>query len=94
METLIESTRDFEPDLDGLSEFDRSTIVEKINECISLFTTQQFDIDHQFHQPRLSLGLQGYDSSLYTFPVLSTLSLFRLQHRKTMVLMTVVQDLR
>ncbi len=74
METLIESTRDFETDLGLLNETERATAIEKINVCISQSLTQPLDIAHEFHQPRLSLDLQGYDSSLYIFQVLPTLS--------------------
>jgi hypothetical protein len=74
METLIESTRDFEIDLGRLSAVDRDATIEKINTCVRQYLTQPSNIDPAFHQPRLSSDIQGYDSSLYAFQVLPTLS--------------------
>jgi mRNA-degrading endonuclease RelE of RelBE toxin-antitoxin system len=70
VDVLIESTSSFEQDLDKLSKDERTITVKKINECTSLFPTQEADgyrkLDPNIH--RLS-DLNGYESSLYTLRV-------------------------
>ncbi|KAM3090755.1 hypothetical protein ACKFKG_28115 [Phormidesmis sp. 146-35] len=59
MDILIESTKSFEKDLDGLSEDDKATTVNKINECVSLFPTQKADVDRQLRLEQEHSQKQG-----------------------------------
>jgi hypothetical protein len=69
MDVLIEATKDFEQDLDNLNQASRSTVIEKINHCASLFPAQKVDGYRNLHQLPLSIDLNGYDSSLYTLEI-------------------------
>jgi hypothetical protein len=65
---LVEATKSFEKDLDGLSNDEKAITVEKINDCVSLFPTQKSDVYRKLRPFPLS-GLNGYESSLYTLKV-------------------------
>ncbi len=69
MDVLIESTKSFEKDLDGLGADEKSVAIQTINECVSLFPTQKANLYHQLqHLPLLS-DLNGYESSLYALKI-------------------------
>ncbi|KAM3101281.1 hypothetical protein ACKFKF_09010 [Phormidesmis sp. 146-12] len=57
-----------------MSEDDKATTVNKINECVSLFPTQEADVYRQLRRLSLPSGLNGYESSLYTLGVSQKLS--------------------
>lgn len=69
VDILIESTRGFEADLQQLSLAERENIEKKIDNCASLFLTNQAlmygDLEH-LPFPR---QLDGYDSSLYALSI-------------------------
>lgn len=69
MDVLIESTKSFETDLDKLSEDEKTTTVKQINDFASLFPNQKSDGYRKLQRIPLSLGLNGYNSSLYTLKV-------------------------
>ena len=69
MDILIESTRNFEQDLERLSNEEKAITVKKINDCASLFPTQKVDVYRKLRRLSLLSGLNGYESSLYTFKV-------------------------
>ncbi|MEH2061275.1 MAG: hypothetical protein V7K50_03230 [Nostoc sp.] len=69
VDVLIESTRGFEKDIAKLSEEEKATAIQKINDCASLFPTQKGDVYRKLRRlPQLSY-LNGYESSLYTLRV-------------------------
>ena len=69
MDILIESTRNFEQDLERLSNEEKAITVKKINDCASLFPTQKVDVYRKLRRLSLLLGLNGYESSLCTLKV-------------------------
>lgn len=75
MDVLIEATRGFEKDLDRLSEDEKALAIQKINNCASLFPTQQAEVYNQLSRLPLVSDLNGYDSSLYTLKVSQELRL-------------------
>jgi hypothetical protein len=66
MDILIESTKRFETDLANLSAADRSSTIQKINDCASLFSTNKADVYRKLRRLRIPPNLNGYESSLYT----------------------------
>lgn len=69
MDILIESTKNFEKDLAELNQGERAAVVEKINDCTSLFTTHKAAVYRKlYHPPLLSLA-NDYESSLYVLRV-------------------------
>jgi len=69
VDVLIESTRNFEQDLERLSNEEKAITVKKINDCASLFPTQKVDVYRKLRRLPLVSGLNGYESSLYTLKV-------------------------
>ncbi|MBN3873289.1 hypothetical protein [Nostoc sp. JL33] len=69
MDVLVESTRGFEKDLAKLSEDEKATAIQKINDCASLFPTQKADVYRKLRRLPLLSYLNGYESSLYTLRV-------------------------
>jgi len=69
VDILIESTRNFEQDLERLSHEEKAITVKKINDCASLFPTQKVDVYRKLRRLPLLSGLNGYESSLYTLKV-------------------------
>jgi len=69
VDILIESTRNFEQDLERLSNEEKAITVKKINDCASLFPTQNVDVYRKLRRLSLLSGLNGYESSLYTLKV-------------------------
>ncbi|MBD6616238.1 hypothetical protein FNW02_10425 [Komarekiella sp. 'clone 1'] len=69
MDVLIESTRGFEQDIARLSEDDKATAIQKINDCASLFPIQKADVYRKLRRIPLTSDLNGYESSLYTLRV-------------------------
>ncbi|MEY2979149.1 MAG: hypothetical protein RLZZ435_3288 [Cyanobacteriota bacterium] len=82
VDVLIESTKSFEKDLDKLSGDEKIAAVTKINDCASLFPNQKSDGYRKLRRIPLSLGLNGYESSLYTLKV----------SQKLRVILTVDED--
>ncbi|MGV0026798.1 hypothetical protein [Phormidesmis priestleyi] len=76
MDVLIESTKDFEKDLAGLSDIEKAAAIQKINDRASLFSTQRTDAYHQLRRLPLPSPLNnGYESSLYTLRISQNLSI-------------------
>jgi hypothetical protein len=69
VDILIESTRNFEQDLERLSNEEKAITLKKINDCASLFPTQKVDVYRKLRRLPLLSGLNGYESSLYTLKV-------------------------
>ncbi|MEH2459830.1 hypothetical protein [Nostoc sp.] len=69
MDVLIESTRRFEKDLAKLSEDEKATVIQKINDRASLFPTQKADVYRKLRRLPLLSDINGYESSLYTLRV-------------------------
>lgn len=69
MDILIESTRNFEQDLERLSNEEKAITVKRINDCASLFPTQKVDVYRKLRRLSLLSGLNGYESSLCTLKV-------------------------
>ena len=69
MDILIESTRNFEQDLERLSNEEKAITVKKINDCASLFPTQKVDVYRKLRRLSLLSGLNGYESSPCTLKV-------------------------
>jgi len=69
VDILIESTRNFEQDLERLSNEEKAITVKKINDCASLFPTQKVDVYRKLRRLSLLSGLNGYESSLCTLKV-------------------------
>ncbi|NDJ22489.1 hypothetical protein GS682_12775 [Nostoc sp. B(2019)] len=74
MDVLIESTRGFEKDIVRLSEDEKATAIQKINDCASLFPTQKADVYRKLRRLPLPSDLNGYESSLYILRVSQKLS--------------------
>jgi hypothetical protein len=73
VDILIESTRGFEKDLTKLSEDEKAAVIQKINDCASLFPTHKANFYRKLRRLRLPTNLNGYESSLYTLRVSRTL---------------------
>jgi hypothetical protein len=71
MDILIESTKSFEDDITNLSAEVKTSVVEKINNCASLFPTHKADVYRKLRRLQLNSNLNGYESSLYTLKVSS-----------------------
>lgn len=69
MDILIESTKDFERDLANLGENERAAVIEKINDCASLFPTKKAAVYRKMHRLRLPSLIDDYESSLYTLRI-------------------------
>ncbi len=69
MDILIESTRNFEKDLAKLSENEKAAVIQTINDCVTLFSTQKADVYRKLRRLRLTSDLNGYESSLYTLRI-------------------------
>jgi len=69
VDILIESTEEFEQDLDGLNQEGKAMAIEKINQCADLFPTQKDYVYRKLHRIPLFAGLNGYESSLYALKV-------------------------
>ena len=69
MDIVIEPTKSFEKNLAQLSESDKTAVVQNINNCAQLFTTQRTDVYRRLKRLRLPLDLNGYESSLYVLRV-------------------------
>ncbi|NJL90000.1 MAG: hypothetical protein HC916_09590 [Coleofasciculaceae cyanobacterium SM2_1_6] len=69
MDILIESTKDFEKDIDGLKDGEKAITVNTINDCSSLFPDREVDLYRKLRRLPLGLGLNGYESSLYILEV-------------------------
>lgn len=69
MDVLIESARGFEKDIAKLSEYEKAAVIQKINDCTSIFPTQKADVYRKLRRLRLSSELNGYESSLYTLRI-------------------------
>ncbi|MHC5934062.1 hypothetical protein [Nostoc sp.] len=69
MDVLIESTRRFEKDLAKLSEDEKATAIQKINDCASLFPTRKADVYRKLRRLPLLSDINGYESSVYTLRV-------------------------
>lgn len=74
MDILIESTSDFEKDLERLDDCEKAAAISKINDCASLVSNRKPGGYHQLHPPLLALELNGYESSLYTLKVSEALN--------------------
>jgi hypothetical protein len=74
VDVLIESTKDFEKDIDRLSEDEKATAIKKVNDCASLFPTQKANVYRKLRHLPLSSDLNGYESSLYTLKISQKLS--------------------
>lgn len=74
VDVLIESTQNFENDLDSLSEDGKRFVIKKINDFANFFPTQtekteKIDTYPDLHRPLSNLNLNGYESSLYILKV-------------------------
>lgn len=69
MDIVIESTKNFEKNLTQLDESDKTSVVQNINNCAQLFTTQKTNIYRKLKRLRLPYDLNGYESSLYVLKV-------------------------
>lgn len=69
MDVLIESIRNFEKDLERLSEEEKVLAIEKINDCASLFPTRKAYVYSKLCPLPLLSDINGYESSLYTLKV-------------------------
>ncbi|MEG4109357.1 hypothetical protein [Microcoleus sp. S13_C5] len=69
VDILIESTRGFEKDIAKLSKDQKAAVIQKINDCASLFPTQKADVYRKLRRLRLPSNINGYESSLYTLTV-------------------------
>ncbi len=69
MDILIESTKNFEKDIESLNDDEKAITVKKINDCASLFPSQEAYVYRKLRRLPLGLELNGYESSLYTLKV-------------------------
>lgn len=69
VDVLIESTRRFEKDVATLSEDAKAEVVQKINDCASLFPNQKANVYRQLRRIPIASNLNGYESSLYILRV-------------------------
>jgi hypothetical protein len=69
MDILIESTKKFEDDLSVLIENEKVTTIQKINDCVSRFSTPKKSVDTELNPPANLSNLNGYESSLYTLKI-------------------------
>lgn len=69
MEVIIESTKGFESDIAKLNKDEKTAVIETINSCVGLFSTNKIALYNQLRQLALPSLANGYDSSLYTLPV-------------------------
>ena len=65
MDVLIESTKHFEKDLTTLGEDAKAEVVQKINDCASIFPSQKANVYRQLRRIPIASNLNGYESSLY-----------------------------
>ena len=82
MDIIIESTKAFEKDIAKLGKDERDLVIDKINDCASLFPNNKAAIYRKMHRPHNLLLINGYESSLYTLLVT----------RKLRVILTVDED--
>ncbi len=69
VDVLIESTRRFEKDVATLSEDAKAEVVQKINDCASLFPSQKANVYRRLRRIPIASNLNGYESSLYILRV-------------------------
>ena len=69
MDVLIESTKHFEKDLITLSEDAKAQVVQKINDCASIFPSQKANVYRKLRRIPIASNLNGYESSLYTLRI-------------------------
>ena len=69
MDILIESTKKFERDIKKLSKDEKEITIKKINDFVSLFPDQKSNGYRKLRRTHMLLGLNGYDSSLYTLKI-------------------------
>lgn len=69
MEIIIESTRNFEKDIENLSKEEKDIVIKKINDCANLFPTQKAQVYRKLHRLPLLSEIDSYDSSLYKIKI-------------------------
>jgi hypothetical protein len=69
VDILIESTTNFEQNINDLELQDRQAVIEKINYCAELFPKDKNTVYRKMEKLFLDDSLNGYTSSLYTLQV-------------------------
>lgn len=82
MDVLIQSTSSFEKELGRLSEDEKAAVVQKINDCASLFPNQKAYVYRKLRCLPIASNINGYEFSLYTLRV----------SQKLRVILTVDED--
>lgn len=65
METLIESTKRFEQDLNKLDLLDKNRVIKAINNCVSWVEEKGVFSSHELVELKIPSHVPGYESSLY-----------------------------
>ena len=100
METIIQSTKEFEQDLKALSNADKETIINQMNQYFQLFLNEPeflFNLKNLNQIKKLNLK-NNYDSSLYSlrvnpnFRVILTIDDDPIFNRKDITLFRVVSS--
>ncbi|MBO0350455.1 hypothetical protein J0895_15400 [Phormidium pseudopriestleyi FRX01] len=69
METLIESTKRFEKDLNKLDSLDKNLVIEAINNCVISVEKKGIYSSPKLVGLKIPSHVQGYESSLYMLRV-------------------------
>ncbi|GAA6619972.1 hypothetical protein [Scytonema sp. NUACC26] len=74
MEILIESTKEFEQDLEAFTQPDRTVIVNKMNQYFQRILNDKNSLSHIHYLEQLKkININSYDSSLYSLIIAPTI---------------------
>lgn len=65
MKLVIESTKEFEKELEAFSETSKSLIIDQMNQCFQLLSVDQASFYRNLNQVKKIKLINQYDSSLY-----------------------------
>lgn len=69
MKLVIESTKEFETELNAFSETEKSLIIEKMNQYFPMLSAEKASFYRRLYQVKKLRMLNQYDSSLYTLRI-------------------------
>lgn len=69
MNLVIESTKEFEKELEAFSKTAKSLIIEKMNQCFQLLSVDQASFYRNLNQVKQVKLINQYDSSLYSLRI-------------------------
>lgn len=69
MELVIESTKEFEKELEAFGETAKSLIIDQMNQCFQLLSVDQVSFYRNLNQLKKIKLINEYDSSLYALRI-------------------------